>query len=74
MPKFHGLRQSNFDLDKIELLVAGNSGPDQMSTSGILNGWKKAREIVISKSYVEALKESPFYIRTGEGSDDATAR
>jgi hypothetical protein len=43
-----------------------NTGPDRITTEDILEGCKKAEEI-LSEEFVEMVKRSPFYFRHQDG-------
>jgi hypothetical protein len=68
MPKFIGLKKSNFRPEKITQIFMENEGEIDLTTESILEGWRKVETFL--KDHLECLKNSHLYIQEKEGDKD----
>jgi hypothetical protein len=62
MPTISKIENSDFDPKRIGEVFAGNSGRE-ITTEGILKGWKAVSDMLDEIGFDEYMMESPLYIR-----------
>jgi hypothetical protein len=43
-------------------IYQANTGPDKVTTEGVVEGCREAAKELLSKEFVEMVRQSPFYI------------